>query len=108
MMIRLTNPKQRNKQLDLYPVDTFDFDQYFIKIEQILQEHEEMILDIITPDGKILFSRLVSSMTSIEAARCFLAVLYLAMKEKVNIQQVDNFDNAGEEDIIVTRIGEKE
>ena len=108
MMIRLTNPKQRNKQLDLYPVDTFDFDQYFIKIEQILQEHEEMILDIITADGKILFSTLVSSMTSIEAARCFLAVLYLAMKEKVNIQQVDNFDNAGEEDIIVTRIGEKE
>jgi segregation and condensation protein A len=108
MMIRLTNPKQRNKQLDLYPVDTFDFDQYFIKIEQILQEHEEMILDIITPDGMILFSRLVSSMTSIEAARCFLAVLYLAMKEKVNIQQVDNFDNAGGEDIIVTRIGEKQ
>ena len=52
---RLTNPKQQKKDLNLNALDTFDFDQYFIKIEQILQEREDIILDIVNADGTILF-----------------------------------------------------
>lgn len=105
---RLTNPKQQKKDLNLNALDTFDFDQYFIKIEQILQEREDIILDIVNADGTILFSTFVSRMTPIEAARNFLAILYLAMKGKVELQQiVDADDKTNREDIIISRVGEK-
>ena len=105
---RLTNPKQQKKDLNLNALDTFDFDQYFIKIEQILQEREDIILDIVNADGTILFSTFVSRMTPIEAARNFLAILYLAMKGKVELQQiVDADDKTNREDIIISRVEEK-
>ena len=105
---RLTNPKQQKKDLNLDALDTFDFDQYFIKIEQILLEREDIILDIVNADGTLLFSTFVARMTPIEAARNFLAILYLAMKGKVELQQiVDADDKTNREDIIISRVGEK-
>jgi segregation and condensation protein A len=105
---RLTNPKQQKKDSNLNALDTFDFDQYFIKIEQILQEREDIILAIVNADGTIVFSTFVSRMTPIEAARNFLAILYLAMKGEVELQQiVDADDKTSREDIIISRVGEK-
>ena len=69
---RLTNPKQQKKDLNLNALDTFDFDQYFIKIEQILQEREDIILDIVNADGTILFRSLVIKNDSYRGARKFL------------------------------------
>lgn len=109
ILVRLDNPKQFRKQVDLHGFDAFDFDQYFIKMEQILQQREDMLLDIVNADGNILFSTFVSGMTSIEAARCFLALLYLAMKGKVEIRQVVDLGGTSHgEDIVVSRIDKKE
>src|SRR5919197_3268347 len=47
MIYELANPRPKKKQLELEPIETFDFDQYIIKFEHILQGYEDMILDIV-------------------------------------------------------------
>ena len=89
MISELANPKPKKKQLDLEPVETFDFDQYLIKFEHILQRYEDMIFDIVSADGETIFKILVAKMEPIEIVRCFIAVLYLAMKGKVDLVQIE-------------------
>src|ERR671928_864048 len=89
MISELANPKPKKKQLDLEPVETFDFDQYLIKFEHILQRYENMIFDIVSADGEAIFKILVAKMAPIEIVRCFIAVLYLAMKGKVDLVQIE-------------------
>ena len=89
MISELANPKPKKKQLDLEPVETFDFDQYLIKFEHILQKYEDMIFDIVSADGEVIFKILVAKMEPIEIVRCFIAVLYLAMKGKVDLVQIE-------------------
>ena len=89
MISELANPKPKKKQLDLEPVETFDFDQYLIKFEHILQRYEDMIFDIVSADGEAIFQILVAKMEPIEIVRCFIAVLYLAMKGKVDLVQIE-------------------
>ncbi|HJT47777.1 MAG TPA: hypothetical protein VJ729_06305 [Nitrososphaeraceae archaeon] len=89
MISELANPKPKKKQLDLEPVETFDFDQYLIKFEHILQRYEDMIFDIVSADGEALFKMLVAKMEPIEIVRCFIAVLYLAMKGKIDLVQIE-------------------
>jgi segregation and condensation protein A len=96
MISELANPRPKKKQLNLEPVETFDFDQYIIKFEHILQRYEDMIFDIVTADGEAIFNLLVAKMEPIEIVRCFIAVLYLAMKGKVDLEQI-------EEDLKITR-----
>jgi len=89
MISELANPKPKKKQLDLEPVETFDFDQYLIKFEHILQRYEDMIFDIVSADGEAIFKILVAKMEPIEIVRCFIAVLYLAMKGKIDLVQIE-------------------
>ena len=89
MISELANPKPKKKQLDLEPVETFDFDQYLIKFEHILQRYEDMIFDIVSADGEAIFKMLVAKMEPIEIVRCFIAVLYLAMKGKIDLVQIE-------------------
>src|SRR5689334_16260059 len=51
MVMELANPRPKRRQVELEPVQTFDFDQYLVKFEQILQRYEDMIFDIISADG---------------------------------------------------------
>jgi segregation and condensation protein A len=89
MISELANPKPKKKQLNLEPVEIFDFNQYLIKFEHILQRYEDMIFDIVSADGEAIFKILVAKMEPIEIVRCFIAVLYLAMKGKVNLEQIE-------------------
>jgi segregation and condensation protein A len=82
MILDITNRNnQKDKLVRLDQLDTFDFDQYFVKLEQVIQEYENI----------------VSGMNPIEVARCFLAILHLATKGKIELEQVD-----AEEDIKIT------
>ena len=87
MIMELANPrsKRRKQEIDLEPVVTFDFDQYLIKFEKIIQDYEDMIYDIVTADGILMFKTLVNKLEPVEMARCFIAMLYLAMKGKINL-----------------------
>jgi segregation and condensation protein A len=96
MIMELANPRSKRKkqELELEPVETFNFDQYLIKFEKIIQGYEDMIYDIVTADGVLMFKALVAKMESVEMARCFIAMLYLAMKHKINLdyRQEDSED----------------
>lgn len=93
MIMELANPRPRNKHLMLEPVQGFDFDQYLVKFEQIIQRYEAMILDIVSADGMLMFRTLVANMEPMETARCFIAMLYLAMKDKVELDQQEESDD---------------
>ena len=88
MIFELANPRPK-KQIELEPVQTFNFDQYLLKFEQILQEYENMILDIVRADGTAMFKTLVKKMEPIDVVRCFIAILYLAMEEKINLESIE-------------------
>ena len=97
MIMELAHPKPRKKQVDLEPIQTFDFDQYLVKFEQIMQKYEDMIFDIVSADGLATFKALVANMDPVEIARCFIAMLYLTSKDKVDLEQPEDSD-----DIIIT------
>lgn len=93
MIMELANPRPRKKQLELEPVQGFDFDQFLVKFEQIIQRYEDMILDILSADGILMFQTLVAKMEPVETARCFIAMLYLAMKGKIELDQQEDSDD---------------
>ena len=53
MINGLANPRPRRYQLNLESVETFNFDEYIVKFEKILQSYEDMIYDIITADKRV-------------------------------------------------------
>jgi segregation and condensation protein A len=87
MIMELANPrsKRRKQEIELEPVETFDFDQYLIKFEKIIQDYQDMIYDIVAADGILMFKTLVNKLEPVEMARCFIAMLYLAMKHKIKL-----------------------
>ena len=89
MIIGLANPKSRRNQLNLESVESFNFDDYLVKFEKVLQSYEDMIFDIVTADKSVEFRNLTLKMNPTETVRCFLALLYLAMKRKIFLQQND-------------------
>ncbi len=72
---------------------------YPLSLEDLLQvlEYENMVFDIVGADKTLMFKTIVSGMNPIEVARCFLAILHLATKGKIELEQVD-----AEEDIKIT------
>jgi segregation and condensation protein A len=95
MINGLANPKPRRNQLNLESVETFNFDEYLVKFEKILQSYEDMIFDIVTADKSVEFKNLTVKMDSVEIVRCFIAMLYLAMKRQILVEQKD-------EEILIT------
>ena len=93
MIMELANPRPRKKQVELEPVQGFDFDQYLVKFEQIIQRYEDMIMDIVSADGVLMFQSLVAKMEPVEIARCFIAMLYLAMKGRVALEQPEDSED---------------
>jgi segregation and condensation protein A len=87
MIIELANPRSKRKkqELEFEPVETFNFDQYIIKFEKIIQDYEDMIYDIVAADGILMFKTLVNKLEPVEMARCFIAMLYLATKRKIKL-----------------------
>ena len=100
MIMELANPRSKRKkqELELEPVETFNFDQYLIKFEKIIQDYEDMIYDIVAADGVLMFKRLVNKLEPVEMARCFIAMLYLAMKDKIKL----DYPEEDSEDIKMT------
>ena len=85
---------KNNRQINLEPViEDFEFDQYFIKFEKILEEHEEYILNSLNKTGDIYFNKFVEGMQPINIARFFIALLYLAMKNQIELIQDDESDD---------------
>lgn len=88
MIFELSNPAS-SKKLAIEPVHVFDVDLYSHKFEQIIREYEETIFGIVKVGGVVMFKMLISKMESLEVARYFIALLYLATKGKILLEQIE-------------------
>ena len=91
MINDLGNPKQKTtNQIQLDPIEDFDFDHYLVKFEKILEEHEDYIMQSLRFTEPLVFSKFIAKMGRLEIARLFIALLHLAMKEKIDLIQEDD------------------
>lgn len=87
MLEQIANPKHRELQLE--PIESSELDRYLVTFEQLLEGYRGKLLQRISDQKIILFSEFVRGMEPIEVARYFVAMLYLAMHSRVDVEQVD-------------------
>lgn len=93
MISELTNPRQKKKQIDLEANPTFDLNQYLVKLEEILKQYQDRILDSLKINKSNFFRDLISGLQPIEIIRTFIAVLYLGMSNILDIEQREEVDD---------------
>ena len=93
----IANPRSSRRQLEFEPVEAPNFDDYFISLEKIIGQYEELIMSKIKTVGYGSFKNIVSELELIDVIRCFFAILFLARDMKVDLEQT-------EDDIIVSMI----
>jgi len=93
----IANPRSSRRQLQFDPVEVPDFNDYFIGLEKIIGQYEELIVSKIHSTGTGSFRMIVSALESIDVVRCFFAILFLARDEKVELEQL-------EDDITITLV----
>jgi len=95
MITDLTNPVARKSQIKLEPVQTVDFQDYLIKFEKIIEAFENKLVEKLLLKDRLIFNELVQDMNELEVARYFIAMLYLSMKNKIEII-TQPFENEGD------------
>jgi len=93
----IANPRSSRRQMQFEPVEVPDFNDYFISLEKIIGQYEELIVNKIRPTGSGTFRNIVSGLELIDVVRCFFAILFLARDAKVDLEQTEN-------DIIVSLV----
>ena len=93
----IANPRSSRRQLEFEPVQAPNFDDYFISLEKIIGQYEELIVNKIKTQGYGSFKNIVSNLDLIDVIRCFFAILFLARDMKVDLEQT-------EDDIVVSLI----
>jgi segregation and condensation protein A len=93
----IANPRSSRRQLEFEPVQAPNFDDYFISLEKIIGQYEELIMNKIKAVGYGSFKNIVSELELIDVIRCFFAILFLARDMKVDLEQT-------EDDIVVSLI----
>ncbi len=97
----IANPRsRRGGQMSFEPLETPDFKDYFISLENLIGKYEELIVSKIRPTGFGLLRNIVADLEPIDAIRCFFAILFLARDQKVELEQID-------EDIKITMVNEE-
>jgi segregation and condensation protein A len=85
MITDLTNPVVKRTSLNLEPIEIIDFQQYLIKFEKIIEEFENRIMKRLEYERELNFNEMVIGLDRIDIARYFIAMLYLSMKDKIEI-----------------------
>lgn len=86
----IANPRSSRRQMQFEPVEVPDFNDYFIGLEKIIGQYEELIVNKIRATGSGSFRMIVSELEAIDIVRCFFAILFLARDEKVELEQLEN------------------
>ena len=89
MITELTNPDVRKKTIDLEPIVTIDFQDYLIKFEKVIEEYELKLYEKISVVKEMIFNDFVFDMNELDIARYFIAMLYLAMRNKIEISYIN-------------------
>ncbi len=85
MITDLTNPVVKRTSLNLEPVEAIDFQHYLIKFEKIIEDFENRIMKRLEHERELNFNELMIGLDRIDVARYFIAMLYLSMKNKIDI-----------------------
>jgi segregation and condensation protein A len=90
-IMELANPSIKKNSIDLTdpPTKTIDFQDYLIKFEKIIEEYQIKLFENIDRKKGMLFNDFVFDMNELDIARYFIAMLYLAMKQQIDISFVD-------------------
>jgi segregation and condensation protein A len=91
----IANPRSSRRQMEFEPIQAPNFDEYFISLEKIIGQYEELIISKIKSTGYGSFKTIVSGLELIDVIRCFFAILFLARDMKVDLEQT-------EDDIVVS------
>ena len=96
----IANPRsKKGGQMNFEPLEAPDFKDYFISLENIIGKYEDLIVRKIRNAGHGMLQAIVADLESIDAIRCFFAILFLARDKKIDLEQV-------EDDIRITLIEE--
>jgi len=93
----IANPRSSKRQIEFEPVEVPNFDDYFISLEKIIGQYEELIMNKIRSRGYDSFKNIVSGLELIDFSRSFFAILFLARDMKIDLEQT-------EDDIVVSLI----
>ncbi|NMJ86755.1 MAG: chromosome segregation protein ScpA [Thaumarchaeota archaeon] len=88
MLGRITNPKK--KELEIEPIESSELDKYLVTFDQLLEKYKDILLTNIQTTKTLVFSEFIKGMESIEVARYFVGILYLAMYNKIDVEQIDD------------------
>jgi segregation and condensation protein A len=89
MLGQIANPRHR-KELEIQPIESNELDKYLVTFEQLLEKYKQILFEKVQEVKILMFSQFIKGMESIEAARYFVAMLYLAMYDKVDVEQMDD------------------
>ena len=85
----IANPQsRRNRQVEIEPIETPDFQDYFISLESIIGKYEDLIMKKISSTGFGLLQEIIAELNQVDSIRCFFAALFLARDQKVDLEQV--------------------
>ena len=83
----IANPRSSRRQMEFEPIQAPNFDEYFISLEKIIGQYEELIVNKIKATGSGSLKTIVSGLELIYVLRCFFAILFLARYMKVDLEQ---------------------
>ncbi len=87
----IANPQsRRNRRLEIEPIETPDFQEYFISLESIIGKYEDLVMKKISSKGFGLLQDIITDLDVTDSIRCFFAILFLARDQKVDIEQIED------------------
>lgn len=89
MLGQIANPRHK-KELEIEPIESSELDKYLVTFDQLLEKYKDMLFEKIQKARTLMFSKFIKNMEPIEAARYFVSMLYLAMYNKIDLEQIED------------------
>ncbi|MFQ5940795.1 MAG: chromosome segregation protein ScpA [Nitrososphaerales archaeon] len=89
MLSQIANPRHR-KVLEIEPIESSELDKYLLTFEQLLEKYKDILFKKIQKSKMLMFSKFIRDMEPIEVARYFVGMLYLAMYDKIDLEEIDD------------------
>ena len=89
MLGQIANPRHK-KELEIEPIESSELDKYLVTFEQLLENYKRMLFEKLQRVKTLMFSKFIKNMEPIEVARYFVGMLYLAMHDKIDLEQIED------------------
>lgn len=89
MMAQIAHPRHK-KELEIEPIESHELDKYLISSDELLEKYKGVIFEKLQENKILMFNEFIMTMEPIEVARYFIGMLYLAMHEKIDLEQTED------------------